>query len=206
MEENLQKLINIFGICVVYCLIEGARLITAEKNSQDDHWKSSYFGNEINFDKEDKFRERKLVNLWIMHIFNPTNMLNLFLTTISNSSNGGKNNMDETETVSKYNKYLKDNQMNRFKQNTFRPTSEVANRNAGDIDFHPTTLDLFFKQIKLSMYGDQIEPKLTEYWKLKPDLYPHLIRSSYDQSILHDLSEDSQVERSFLFWMNLQCN
>ena len=90
IEENLQKLIEIFGIYVVYCLIEATRLITAEKNDREDHWKSSYFGNETNFDRQEKFSERKLVNSWIMHIFNPINILNLFLVSISNSSGDDK--------------------------------------------------------------------------------------------------------------------
>ncbi len=190
IEENLQKLIDIFGIYVVYCLIEAARLITAEKNDREDHWKSSYFGNETNFDRQGKFSERKLVNSWIMHIFNPINILNLFLVSISNSSGDDKKDMDENEAVLKYSRYLDRNQMNTFKQNTFRQTSKETDLDVGDIDFPPTTLDLFYKRIS-SNHGNQDEPISAEYWKQKPDLHPHLIHSYYDQSILYDLNEET---------------
>jgi hypothetical protein len=147
IEENLQKLIDIFGIYVIYCLIETTRLITAERNDHEDHWKSSYFGNETNFDRQGKFSERNLVNSWIMHIFNPINILNLFLASISNSSGDDKKDMDENEAILKYNKYLNTNQMNSFRHNTFRQTSKESDLDVGDIDFPSITLDLFYKRI-----------------------------------------------------------
>lgn len=191
IEENLQKLIDIFGTYVIYCLIEAARLITAEKNNRQDHWKSSYFGNEINFDRERKFRERELVNSWIMHIYNPINMLNLFLASISNSSDDNKKDMDENEAILKYNKYLDRNQMNTFRQNTFKQIPNATDPEIRDIDFPPTTLDLFCNRIKHPTHGSQDGPISAEYWKQKPHLYPFLIRSSYDESILYDLNEET---------------
>ena len=190
VEENLQKLIDIFGIYVVYCLIEATRLITAEKNDREDHWKSSYFSNETNFDRQGKFSERKLVNSWIMHIFNPINILNLFLASISNSSGDDKKDMDENEAILKYDRYLERNQINTFRQNIFRQTSKETDLGVGDIDFPPTTLDLFYKRMS-SNHGNQDEPISAEYWKQKPDLYPHLIHSYYDESILYDLDEET---------------
>ena len=84
LEHNLTKLVEIFGTYVVYCLIEATRLIGADKNNQDDHWHSSYFGSPNNF-RNGKFKEAKFVNRWIKDIFSPWHMLNLFLTAVSNS-------------------------------------------------------------------------------------------------------------------------
>ena len=83
LEKNLAKLVEIFGIYVVYGMIEATRLIVANKNNQEEHWHSSYFGDASNF-RDGKFREGKLVNTWIKDIFNPWYMLNMFLTAISN--------------------------------------------------------------------------------------------------------------------------
>ncbi len=98
--------------------------------------------------------------------------------------------MDENEAVLKYSRYLDRNQMNTFKHNTFRQTPKETDLDVGDIDFPPTTLDLFYKHMS-SNYGNQDEPILTEYWKLKPALYPHLMRSYYDESILCNLDEET---------------
>jgi hypothetical protein len=84
LDKNLEQLVEIFGTYVVYCLIEAARLITANKNNNEEHWHSDYFGAPSNF-KEGKFRERRLINSWIKDIFDPWQMLNLFLTAVSNT-------------------------------------------------------------------------------------------------------------------------
>ena len=84
LDKNLDKLVKIFGVYVVYALIEAARLIMANKNSQEEDWHSSYFGNASNF-KDGNFRDLKLVNSWIRDVFDPWHMLNIFLTAISNS-------------------------------------------------------------------------------------------------------------------------
>jgi hypothetical protein len=116
-----------------------------------------------------------------MHIFNPINILNLFLASISNSSGDDKKDMDENEAILKYNKYLNTNQMN---------SSKESDLDVGDIDFPPTTLDLFYKRIS-SNHRNQDEALSAGYWKLKPDLYPHLIHSYYDEYILYDLNEET---------------
>ena len=190
IEENLQKPIDIFGTYVIYCLIEAARLITAEKNNRQDHWRSTYFGSEINFDREGKFRERKLINSWITHTFNPINMLNLFLAVISNSTYN-TNDLNNDDIISKYRKYLEENQMNTFKQNAFKPIPNSTDLQVRDTDFPPTTLDLFFDRIKHPTHGSQNRQISIEYWKQKPHLYPFLIHSHYDQSILYKLDEET---------------
>ncbi len=89
LEKNLSKLVEIFGIYIVNALIEATRLIVAEKNIQEEHWHSSYFGDSSNF-RDGKFREGKLVNTWIKDIFNPWHMLNMFLTAVSNPADDRK--------------------------------------------------------------------------------------------------------------------
>jgi hypothetical protein len=61
LDKNLDKLVKIFGVYVVYALIEVVRLIMNNKNSQEKHWHSSYFGDASNFEGR-KFREGKFVN------------------------------------------------------------------------------------------------------------------------------------------------
>jgi hypothetical protein len=88
VDQNLKKLVEIFGTYVVYCLIEAARLIISNKSNNEEHWHSSYFGDASNF-KNGKFKERKFVDSWIKDVFNPWHMLNLFLVSISNPNKGG---------------------------------------------------------------------------------------------------------------------
>ena len=88
-DKNLGVLVKIFGVYVVYALIEATRLIVAKKSGEEEHWHSRYFGDASNF-KDGKFREGKLVNRWIKDIFDPWHMLNLFLTAISNSADDWK--------------------------------------------------------------------------------------------------------------------
>jgi hypothetical protein len=84
LEENLTRLVEIFGIYVVYCLLEAVRLNT---DSNQGYRRSYYFGDSSNFSIEGKFKEAKLVSSWIKDVFNPMEMLNLFLAAIQNSSN-----------------------------------------------------------------------------------------------------------------------
>jgi hypothetical protein len=103
MDRNLINLVEIFGVYVVHALIEATRLIVANKEGQADHWHSSFFGDASNF-RDGKFKEGKLVHTWIKDIFNPWGMLNMFLTTISNSANVGKvgrNNIKRQEILMK---------------------------------------------------------------------------------------------------------
>lgn len=85
VDENLKKLVEIFGTYVVYCLIEAARLIMSNKTNNEEHWHSSYFGDASNF-KSGKFKEGKYVDSWIKDVFSPWHMLNLFLVSISNAN------------------------------------------------------------------------------------------------------------------------
>jgi hypothetical protein len=78
LEENLIRLAEIFGVYVVYCLIESARLIRANASNQEDYWYSYYFGHHSDLSKEGRLRDRELVNLWIKNVFYPWQMLNLF--------------------------------------------------------------------------------------------------------------------------------
>jgi uncharacterized protein YpbB len=70
-------------------LIEAARLIATNDRSQD-HWHSYYFGHSSHFDKEGEFKEKKLIGSWIKDVFNPWQMLNLFLTVVSNVKESSK--------------------------------------------------------------------------------------------------------------------
>lgn len=83
IDQNLKKLVEIFGTYIVYCLIEAARLVMSDKTSDEEHWHSSYFGDASNF-KNGKFKEKKFVDSWIKDVFSPWHMLNLFLVSISN--------------------------------------------------------------------------------------------------------------------------
>jgi hypothetical protein len=56
LEENLIRLVEIFGVYVVYCLIEAARLITANDSNQEDYWYSYYFGHHSDLSKEERVR------------------------------------------------------------------------------------------------------------------------------------------------------
>ena len=171
-EVNLQKLINIFGVYVVYCLIEAARLITANKNNDEEHWKSSYFDPQADFDRSGRFKDRHFINSWILYVFSPTNMLNLFLATMTNLSHNEKQ-MDDEETMLNYFNFLEQTGMN-----TFKKSINDANLNTKGSTFPPSTLDLIFGHVASSSYGNQYEA--ADYWKQKQFLYPFLIQSGED--------------------------
>src|SRR5262249_42133463 len=44
LDKNLGVLVKIFGVYVVYALIEATRLIVAKKSGEEEHWHSRYFG------------------------------------------------------------------------------------------------------------------------------------------------------------------
>jgi hypothetical protein len=48
----------------------------------------------------------------------------------------------------------------------------------------------FVLQAYIFNHDNQDEQISAKYWKQKPDLYPHLIYSYYDESILYDLNEE----------------
>jgi hypothetical protein len=124
LEENLDRLIEIFGLYIIYCLIEATRLIVAADNNQSDHWRSYYFGHSSNFNKDGKFKEEQLVSSWIKDVFNPLQMLNLFLTAISNVS--------RNEKIPK----KKTNDNNNKKQNT---ASEKYRKHYGELAISPNS-------------------------------------------------------------------
>jgi len=155
-EDNLMKLVEIFGMYVVYCLIEATRLIIAQNNNQEEHWHSSYFGSPLNF-KNGNFKEAKLVKSWIKDIFSPWHMLNLFLTTVSNSrsiKNGTKS------TYPKINNILQQIKEDEREGSLLRirgiPIKSIVSKST-DIKkkakrkLPPTTLDLMFRRISSSV-------------------------------------------------------
>jgi hypothetical protein len=99
--------------------------------------------------------------------------------------------LDEDDITSKYRKYLDENQMNTFKQNAFKEIPNSTDLQVRAADFPPTTLDLFFNRIKHPTHGSQNTQIPIDYWKQKPHLYPFLIHSYYDQSILYKLDEET---------------
>jgi len=118
-------------------------------------------------------------------------MLNLFLAVISNSTYNNTNDLNEDDIISKYRKYLEENQMNTFKQNSFKQIPNSTDLQVRATDFPPTTLDLFFNRIKHPTPSSQNKQIHIEYWKQKPHLYPFLIHSYYDESILYELDEET---------------
>lgn len=186
-ESNLQKLIEIFGLYIVYCLIEAARLVTTNRKDKEDHWRSSYFDNETNFDIGGKFKDRQFVNSWILYILNPINMLNLFLTAILNSPVNSEKDNNDNETILRYSKYLEENDMNTF---AFKTASKLADPNVNGRNFPPTVLDLLFKRVISSSYENQNEPTWMEFWKEKQRQYPILMRCVFDDYILYELDDE----------------
>ena len=191
-EKNLKKLVEVFGTYVVYCLIEAARLITANKNNDEEHWHSHYFGDPSNF-KEGKFRERRFVNSWIKDIFDPWQMLNLFLTAVSNTVEGnGKARTssirDEETILQEYSKQYRKGSLfpatGVFINPFLDPNKKKENwdsNNDNDNRLPPTTLDLFFKRMSDTMtmppgFGSRYEPERSfEIFKYNKELY-HLAK------------------------------
>ena len=91
---------KIFGIYVVYALMEATRHIVTSKSSSEEHCHSDYFEDASNF-KDGKFREGQLVNSWIKDLFNPSHMLNIFLTAVLNSDErkSSENNTKKEKTL-----------------------------------------------------------------------------------------------------------
>jgi hypothetical protein len=204
LEENITKLVEIFGTYVVYCLIEAARLITADKNNEEEHWNSSYFGADYNF-KDGKFREGKLVNSWIKDIFSPWHMLNLFLTAISNQSDNeksvaGKISDDEGTLL---HQYLKDYE----KDNLLRPSGISVdsiinndNKNKEKDKVPATTLDLMLKRAasippQCFAGGYNNEKSLDILMQNKKLYHFFKIRTAYNEgSLLYELNSEKIKE------------
>lgn len=153
-EENLSKLVEVFGLYVVNCFIEAARLISANEKDEEENWHSSFFGASINFDEEGKFRERRLTNSWIKDVFSPWHMFNLFLTTISNYSNDKKmpqspheENNDDEKLLKKHASYYEPFDISLVSKGKI--TFNVSNnqKNTDEEFLPPTALDLMVKSI-----------------------------------------------------------
>jgi hypothetical protein len=147
LERNVEKMVEVFGTYVVYCLIEAALLITANKNSDEEHWHSDYFGAPSNF-KEGNFRERRLIDSWIKDIFDPWQMLNLFLTTVSNTveCNDKANIRDEETIIKEYDEQYKKGSLFPFIGGLENKKSD-NNKDDDSNRFPPTTADLFLRRI-----------------------------------------------------------
>ena len=70
LNENLNSLIQIFGIYVIYCFLEAARPI---KNSHLTNWQ----------------RDKLVIN-WVSSVFNPSDMYDYFLEWIQNQPDNSK--------------------------------------------------------------------------------------------------------------------
>jgi hypothetical protein len=149
LDRNLIRLVEIFGIYVVYALIEATRLIATNKKGQEDHWHSSFFGDASNF-RDGKFREGRLVNTWIKEVFNPWYMLNMFLTAISNSKNDekvGRNNAKRQEILMKQ-------RLKEYKKDLSLQINEISIEsilnpkiNSPEPSVPPSTLDLIIQRV-----------------------------------------------------------
>jgi hypothetical protein len=206
LEKNIEKMVQVFGTYVVYCLIEAVRLITANKNDDGKHWHSDYFGAPSNF-KEGKFRERRLIDSWIKDIFDPWQMLNLFLTTVSNTLDPDKaraNNIkDEKAILKDYSKQYPEGSLfpssgvftSSFVDPIKKKEKENNNNDNNDNGFPSTTLELFFKRILDAStvppgFGSWYEPKRSlEIFKANKELYhlSKLTTAAPENKLLYEL-------------------
>jgi hypothetical protein len=154
LEENLTRLVEIFGIYIVYCLLEAVRLIA---DSNQEHWQSYFFGDTSNFNGEGKFKEANLVSSWIKSVFNPMEMLNLFLTAIQNSSskNGAKstkkrkNDDKQKNALQQYSRYYGEVDVApimKFVDNINKKQGKNGHVSKLVQGPHPTILDLIFQR------------------------------------------------------------
>lgn len=143
LDKNLHKLVEIFGVYVVYALIEATQLIVANKSGQEKHWHSSYFGGASNFN-DGKFREGKLVTSWIKNVFDPWHMLNIFLTAVSNSDElkgaGDNTKREKTLIQERIKQYQNDNSPQIVDIDSIRNTHERSK-------ITTSTLDLMLRRI-----------------------------------------------------------
>jgi hypothetical protein len=144
LDKNIGKLVEIFGIYVVNAVIEAARLIAANRDSQDEHWKSSFFGGASNF-RDGKFREGKLVKRWIKDVFDPWSMLNIFLTAISNSADRTVLSRNANREKVLIRRRIKKYQNESPSQIVGVPINSIL-RPKNDED-EPSTLELMFRRI-----------------------------------------------------------
>ena len=190
LDKNLGILVKIFGVYVVYALIEATRLIVAKKSGEEEHWHSRYFEDASNF-KDGKFREGKLVNTWIKDIFDPWHMLNLFLTAISNSADDSKvpaNSSKREEIVIRQ-------RIRQYENENFHEIVDVDSiRNMhrrGKIT--PSTLDLMFQRISEISQSSWIN-KSQSIDIISKYFHQIKIRSHYDDTLLYE-PDSERIEK-----------
>jgi hypothetical protein len=193
LDKNLDKLVKIFGVYVVYALIEATRLIMDNKNTQEEHWHSSYFGDASNF-KDGKFREAKLINTWIKDVFDPWHMLNIYLTAISNSAEQkcSEDNTKKEKTMIEQHIRQYQNLPQIVNVDSIRNTHEHSN-------ITPSTLDLMFRRIS-EMLGN-FDSKTSKDIDIIGNQFHYIkIRSHYDGgALLYELdSERIKKLKNFL--------
>lgn len=193
LDKNLDKLVRIFGVYVVYALIEVTRLIMDNKNSQEEHWNSSYFGDASNF-KDGKFTEAKLINTWIKDVFDPWHMLNIFLTAISNSDE-----QKRSEDNTKKEKTLIEQRIRQY-QNLPQIVNVDSIRNTHKRSkITPSTLDLMFRRIS-EMLGNSDSKTSKDIDIISKQFHYIKIRSHYgDDALLYELDpERIKKSKNFL--------
>ncbi|MDQ6667583.1 MAG: hypothetical protein M3Y53_05065, partial [Thermoproteota archaeon] len=185
LEKNLSKLVEAFGIYIVYALIEATRLIVATKNGQEENWRSSYFGDASNF-RDGKFKEGKFVNSWIKDIFNPWYMLNMFLTAISNSADDRKpvrENAKREEILirERFKEYENYSSSVGVSVDAFlRPKRNSKKQNK----MPPSTLDLKLRRVSSLQDASDIKKSLELLAQNKRYYHYFKIRSNYDDNNL----------------------
>jgi hypothetical protein len=144
-DRNLTNLVEIFGVYVVYVLLEAIRLIMDNKRGNEEHLHSSFFGDSSNFVKG-KFREGQLVNTWVKDAFNPWSMLNMFLTAISNTKGDEK----VTESNRRGQEFVMKERLEECEKNSSTmisgiPTGSYSNEEEPKL--LPSTFDLIVKRV-----------------------------------------------------------
>jgi hypothetical protein len=200
LEINLVKLVEIFGMYIVYCFIEASRLIRADKNNQEDHWHSPFFGAPNNFDKEGKFKERKLVDYWIKDIFSPWHMLNLFLTAMSNESASddivNKTYDDDDKILKDYSDFYGIDDPTRISNGisgSSLPSTENYQKMNGKIP-PPTVMDLMMERaakttLNMSVESLKKDKKLYNYMKVRSHYYNDALLYEIDDGKIELLKE-----------------
>ena len=190
LDRNLDKLVEIFGVYVVYALIEATRLIMTNKSGQEEHWHSSYFGDASNF-KDGKFREGKLVTSWIKDVFDPWHMLNIFLTALSNSDDrkGVDNNAKKEKILiqQRIKQYQNENLPQIVDIDSIRNMHERSN-------ITPSTLDLMLRRI--SEISGNSDTKTSQNIDILSTYFHHIkIRSHYRADTLLYEPESERIEK-----------
>jgi hypothetical protein len=180
LDRNLINLVEIFGTYVVYALIEATRLIVANKEGQEEHWHSSFFGDASNF-RDGKFREGKLVHTWIKDIFNPWYMLNMTISNPANVRKVGRDNIKRQEILMK--QRLKEDLPSRM---SAVPIESILNPkiNTQEHELPPSTYDLMVRRASDS-YSDEKSTKTSNRNKY---LHYFNIRSTWwnDDSLVYE--------------------